>query len=116
MGKGIPKATLFAMYLNHAAAMEARGVKPTGRKLVAAVRGGLPKDYPQGISGNDSEAYRNAMISLGYEQVRHGYSNRWEKIAVTLDEVACFESGCPVLSPYHTLADHNWFSAVLVKP
>jgi hypothetical protein len=104
MSNGIPRSTLFSMYLTQATAMEAKGIQPTGRKLKAAVRGGKPSDYPQGVGGNDRLAFDNAMVTLGYAIDKK--SGRWKKYIPGLDEVMCNEPGDCAHFPEHTLAAH----------
>lgn len=46
------------------------GIQPTGRKILALLKGGTVKDYPQGLSGEDVKRYRTVMRELGYVQVK----------------------------------------------
>ncbi len=85
--------------------MEEQGIQPTGRKLVAAVRGGKPQDYPNGISGNDRIAYDTAMVALGYIKNKDT-KFMWRKYIPTLDEVLCPDAACQAMFANHTLADH----------
>ncbi len=100
----IKKDVLVQRYMDAAIIMEEQGIQPTGRKLIAAVRGGKPQDYPNGISGNDRIAYDSAMIELGF--IKNADTKwMWRKYIPTLDEVRCSEPFC-VDAP-HTMADHG---------
>ncbi len=105
MSTMIPKPVLIDLYMRAAIEMEENGVQPTGRRLIAVVRGGKPQDYPQGISGNDRIAYDTAMIALGYVK-NQDTKFMWRKYVPTLDEVRCEDLQWCKLEPPHTLADH----------
>jgi hypothetical protein len=100
------KAQLFLEYLEAALKLDEQGIQPTGRKLVAIVRGGSPKDYPQGIGNNDKLAYDNAMLALGYEKGKHT-NGMWKRFPPSLDEVLCNDTHCPFESVNHVMSEHR---------
>lgn len=51
------------------------GVKPTTRSVLAELKGGDPRDYPQGMGGRDVVFFRAALRELGYWQASTG---RWQ--------------------------------------
>lgn len=62
-------------FMDAARQLHDSGIQPTGRKILSLLNGGSPRDYPAGLSGEDSPRYRRCMRALGY--VQHPKTGQW---------------------------------------